>query len=45
MAGIEDLTIMMMTGTRTDVPPVQGPPVTLGGPPPMSDISYELDIL
>ena len=25
-----------MTGTRTDVPPVQGPPVAAGGPPPMS---------
>lgn len=36
MAGIEDLTNMMMTGTRTDVPPVQGPPVAAGGPPPMS---------
>jgi hypothetical protein len=36
MAGIEDLTNMMMTGTRTDVPPVQGPPVPAGGPPPMA---------
>ena len=36
MAGIEDLTNMMMTGTRTDVPPVQGPPVAAGGPPPMA---------
>ena len=25
-----------MTGTRTDVPPVQGPPVPAGGPPPMA---------
>ena len=25
-----------MTGTRTDVPPVQGPPVAAGGPPPMA---------
>lgn len=37
MAGIEDLTNMMMTGTRTDVPPVQGPPVATNrvasGPP------------
>jgi hypothetical protein len=37
MAGIEDLTNMMMTGTRTDVPPVQGPPVAtnrvVSGPP------------
>ena len=36
MAGIEDLTNMMMTGTRTDVPPVKGPPVPAGGPPPMA---------
>ena len=37
MAGIEDLTNVMMTGTRTDVPPVQGPPVATNrvasGPP------------
>ena len=34
MAGIEDLTNMMMTGTRTDVHHVQGHPVTAGGHPP-----------